>query len=186
MKRNVVGLAALLFGVLVGSTGCAGTLPGQGIMLGISAASDSDARLPEQVSVMAPGPEIPADLAAFAGSWEARVGHWFVGDSRGHVLVVERIASPNDVAVVFAMGSIAPNIWGNEWKKARAERVKARFENGKLIVRSGHWVGTYSISPDGGALNAELRHPFVGGYYPYETTLHRVNLVELKKEANAK
>lgn len=184
MKRNAIGSVALLFGILVGSAGC---IAGEMAMLGIAAASDSDTHLPEQVqaAVVAPSPEIPADLAAFAGHWHARVGHWFMGDSREHILVVERIASPNDVTVVFAIGGIAPNIWGSEWKKARAERVKeARFKNGKLIIHSGRWVGIYAMGPDG--LVADVRHPFAGREYRYQATLRRADLTELKKEANAK
>ncbi|MBI4086288.1 MAG: hypothetical protein HY433_03570 [Candidatus Liptonbacteria bacterium] len=183
MKRNVVGLVALLFGILVGSANCAGYLAGQGMMLGISAVSDSDALLPEQVAIVAPAQEIPADMAAFAGLWQARVGHRFTGDSRGHVLIVERIASPDDVTVVFGIGGI-PNIWGHEWGKSRSERVEARFENGKLIVHSGQWVGKYTMSPEG--LVADIRHPFAGSEYIYNAALRRTNLAELRKEANAK
>ena len=109
--------------------------------------------LPDDVRIVTPGPEVPADEAAFSGKWIGELkGKWrgIVEGTLTHTLVVEEfrhesLASPTTAIVVFAWGTVSQ--WGLSpgW-----HRLRATFERGmlRLTLPSGARV-TYQMSADG-------------------------------------
>lgn len=88
-------------------------------------AAMSGVPLPTDLRIVAPGPAVPAELAAYSGRW---VGAW--DRVLDHVLVVEEITPPSAV-FVYAWGT-AP-----QWDILRPGWVRARgaFVGGELQAR---------------------------------------------------
>ena len=79
----------------------------------------SDVGLPPDTKIVAPGPDVPKDVAFYSGKW---VGSW---DGRlPTILVVERL-TPTSATVVYA--------WGN----SPASGIKPGWSRGEATVSSG-------------------------------------------------
>jgi hypothetical protein len=156
---SVVGL----FVVMVGISGC--------VLFLTALLPRQPPPLPE-LTVVPPGPEVPQELAAFTGGWRAWQNKksglelaWVV-----HILVVEKIVSAEDVTVVFAIGG-GPG-------HARSERVKARFDGNKLLLRSGGWKAVYAVQND--RLSTDLSFSFRST----QVTLYRAEVGALNDDVN--
>ena len=107
--------------------------------------------LPNNTNIVAPGPDIPKDIARFSGKW------FGVADGGlDHLLVVEKIHNFHDIDAIYAWGR-APqwNIYKPGW-----ERFKGKIENQKLILTDGIVTITYKFRLDG-QLDATYERPGV-------------------------
>ena len=104
--------------------------------------------LPEDVKVVAPQSDLPADVKAYSGKW---CGTWDNGLE--HVLVVEKIDFPN-VEAVYATGALASG--GIE---SGFRRTNGRIEDGQLNLFLGATRIWYILQPDG-SLEANLTRDF--------------------------
>ncbi len=117
--------------------------------------ASSDAPLPHDLSIVAPGPDIPPAAAQFSGLWR---GAW--GGTMAHVLVVEKIPTPTTAMIVYSVGAnpsigIQPSWW----------RSSATIENDTLVYQdtSGALVVRYKPQSDG-SLAATYRNGLRGWY----------------------
>lgn len=83
-----------------------------GLALGMQVAAAKECHhetpLPADVRLIAPGPEVPAAVARFAGVW---VGVWEDAGELCHTLVVEEVWANGYVRVIYSVGtSLALNI----------------------------------------------------------------------------
>jgi hypothetical protein len=92
--------------------------------------------LPDDLELVAPGADIPANTARFLGKW--------FGVSDGvldHLLIVEKIHSNDDIDAIYAWGT-AP-----QWNihKPGYRRFRGKIENQKLILTDGTVTITYTF-----------------------------------------
>ena len=123
----------------------------------------SNVPLPATLQIAKPADDLPAKVKAFTGKW---VGSW--GGVLDHVLVVEQIASLDQVVVVYAHGTAQNwNIWKPAWF-----RPMARFnsETLELRPRNGAFI-TYTLSSDD-----ELR-----GTYELGSIISRITMKRVKE-----
>ena len=115
--------------------------------------------LPADLQIIPPGPDVPAERAAFSGVWS---GRW--EGTLDTALVVQQIAQP-EVSTVYAWG-VAPswNIHRAGWVRARA-----RFAGSELHVQTSVLI-IYRMQPDG-----RLSGEFLGtGFTPTRGVLTKV------------
>ena len=101
MKKNLIAaIVLLLFMTLIGNSYAAPTPP-----------IKADTPLPKQVNIVAPGPGVLPEVAAFFGTW---VGTWEwdyytdgVHVKRDAVIIVEKIEG-NNIHMVFSWGNLRP------------------------------------------------------------------------------
>lgn len=98
--------------------------------------SPKPARLPADVRVVPPGPEVPSDRAAFSGGWRG----WGCGGYQCDVaLVVEQVRG-DEATVVYAMANAGT---------AYSGRLPARFVDGGRELQA--------VLPDGSTLRFRMR-----------------------------
>lgn len=115
----------------------------------------SDAPLPPDLSIVAPGPDIPPATAQFSGLWR---GAW--GGTMAHVLVVEKITTPTTAMIVYSTGAnprmgITPS-WSRSSATIEGDTLVYRGITGTLVVR-------YKLQSDG-SLDAIYRNEPRGWY----------------------
>jgi dienelactone hydrolase len=122
--------------------------------------------LPPDLSLEAPGPDVPPELAKFAGVWGN--GAW--DGVLAHVLVVEQVRPDGEARVVYGYGD-AP-----DWNVSRGHaRVSARVEGGALIfdLRGGRVRVEYRFEGD------SLRGTYTIGGRVSTVTLTRTTVADL-------
>jgi dienelactone hydrolase len=95
--------------------------------------------LPAALEIMAPGPDVPASLAAFRGAW---VGTW--EDEFRNILVVERIAADGRASVVYAWADSAFYGVSRGWM-----RTEAKIANGVLTIQRFGWTDALAVDGKG-------------------------------------
>lgn len=97
--------------------------------------------LPPDIRLTPPADTLPAQVKTFAGKW---AGSW--DGTLDHVLIVEEIASPKKVTVIYAWGT-APS-WNIN--KPGFSRFRGKISDGKLEIRmrNGAIVTYAQTSPD--------------------------------------
>jgi len=94
------------------------------LTLGVRPGWAADAALPDDVRIVPPAADVPADLRRFSGVWR---GLW--GGVMDHVLIVEQIAPSGEATLVYAWGD-AP-----KWNIVRGwSRVEATIEGDEIDV----------------------------------------------------
>lgn len=124
--------------------------------------------VPADLTVEAPGADVPPELAKFAGVWGN--GAW--DGVLAHVLVVEQMRSDGQARVVYAYGD-AP-----DWNVNRGHtRVTARVESGALTfdLRGGRVRVQYRFEGD------SLRGTYTIGDRVSTVTLGRTTVADLVK-----
>src|SRR5260221_1169142 len=94
--------------------------------------------LPEGTQIIAPGPDVSKDFAAFGGVWS---GTW--NGVMPSLLIVERVSPSGDAQGVYVWGAVP------HWRvTAGSSKFRAKIENGTLS-----WGGTrkfeFTINQDG-------------------------------------
>ena len=131
-----------------------------------ASAEPKDVPLPNDITIVTPGSDVPKELAAFSGKW---YGEWRGARTdtlmTDGILVVERVFPP--YALIVAATSPSP-----QWKiQGGWARQTADFSNGALKVyfpATGATV-TYRLKEDG-TISAVSEHP--GG--TWRSTLTRL------------
>lgn len=124
--------------------------------------------LPGDLTVEAPGPDVPPELAKFAGVWGN--GAW--DGVLAHVLVVEHVRPDGQARVVYGYGDAA------DWNVSRGHtRVTARVEGGTLTfdLRGGRVRVQYRFE------GAALRGTYTIGDRVSTVTLARTTVADLAK-----
>lgn len=98
----------------------------------------SDVALPSDLRIVAPGPNVPTDLAFWSGTWK---GSW--DGQMHHTLIVENML-PTGPVVVFAWGTNIGRGMRPGWLRANGT-----FADGKLIVKTVQATTEYTPQPDG-------------------------------------
>ena len=93
--------------------------------------------LPAALEITAPGPDVPASLAAFQGAW---VGTW--EDEFRNILVVERIAANGRASVVYAWADSAFYGVSRGWM-----RTEAKIDKGVLTIQRFGWLTARGALP---------------------------------------
>jgi dienelactone hydrolase len=118
-----------------------------GSMLSVSLIAFAHAKfpLPQDVRIVVPGANIPAQAAAFSGVWAG--GAW--DGLLPHLLIVENIATTGGASVIYSTAD-APDMNS----KASSSRVQGKIENGRLTftLKDGKARVEYVIGT-GGDLN---------------------------------
>lgn len=96
--------------------------------------------LPKDVQIVAPGPNVPEQAAAFSGVWAG--GAW--DGILPHILIVESISASGEASVLESYTG-AP-----DWKmKADFRRVQGNIEHGRLTYTRGKGKAEYVIDSYG-------------------------------------
>ncbi len=123
---------------------------------------DADARsalaqlaLPDDLALIQPAADVPAEAAAFAGAWGD--GAW--DGSFPHALVVERIEADGSAQIVLAGGAGDQPALEPGWR-----RWPARIAKGRLSVVADGAVSEYELAQDGTLLG---RRTLIDGWRSY-------------------
>jgi hypothetical protein len=113
----------------------------------------ADTPLPEDMKIVSPGPEVPANIARYSGSW---IGNWSIPNRQEVTIVIERIEPPN----VFLINS-----WGfGGASKAGYSRAKGVIEGENVVFETKTTRITLILHPTLNIMNAEiLRHSTEAG-----------------------
>ncbi len=95
--------------------------------------------LPAALEITAPGPDVPASIAAFQGAW---VGTW--EDEFRNILVVERIAADGRASVVYAWADSAFYGVSRGWMRA-----EAKINKGVLTIQRFGWTDALAVDGNG-------------------------------------
>jgi hypothetical protein len=110
----------------------------------------TDAPLPGAMSIIAPGPDIPTEMAAFSGKW---FGKWlwatWGGGNRDHILIVEEIRSPSEVIVIYSYGSCRGTYKGKRTEPGWRREMGRFVDNNTLQLSLGGRSATYRMRKDG-------------------------------------
>jgi hypothetical protein len=105
----------------------------------------ADTPLPEDMKVVPPGPDVPANIARYSGIWS---GNWSTANKQEVTLVVERIEPPNVYLV---------NSWGFGGRSAAGySRVKGFIEGDRVVFETKTTRTTLFLLPTMNIINAEL------------------------------
>jgi hypothetical protein len=124
-----------------------------------AAAAECETPLPEDVRIVAPGTDVPLDLARFSGAWGD--GKW--GGQLCNTLIVEMVAADGVIEAIYSWGEY------REWDTAPGfSRISASVIDGKLAF----------AAPHGGTVIYWLSGRYVRGAYERGTLDVRITLVE--------
>ena len=124
-----------------------------------AAVAECDTPLPDEVCIVAPGSDVPAELARFSGAW----GDCKWGGQLCNTLVTEMVAADGAIDATYSWDE------SREWGAAPGfSRISARVTGGKLVF----------AAPDGGAVTYWLSGRYVRGAYEREAVDARITLVE--------
>lgn len=111
-------------------------------LIAVSHPAIAQVSMPPDLRIVPPGPEVPAEVAHFAGGW----GNAAWGGVLPTALVVERVDADGAASVVYATGTSEQ--FGLQ---ARWVRVPRQVSDGRLMLRlRGGTMADYSIAADGG------------------------------------
>jgi len=72
------------------------------LMSSLAFAQPKELKIPSDITVIATGPDIPKDLAAFSGKWSGTYNGLRTGDYQGDgLIVVHQITSPKEIEVYY-------------------------------------------------------------------------------------
>lgn len=119
MKRKGLGLMVLMGILMVFGLGACATTQDR------LSAVEKAVPLPSDLKIVLPDASIPEEFARFSGKWH---GLW--DEKMGHILVVERIVTPEEVHVIYAYEKFP------EYRAYTANwhRVIGKFKNGELYL----------------------------------------------------
>ena len=104
--------------------------------------------LPSDVKIVAPGPEVPPEMASFSGTWK---GKWKA--RAPFMYIVESIEPNGAVTLVYSWAKYRAWSWSGGY-----ERNSGKISKGKLRFTNKHGEYTSRIHDDGRMLS-EFRGP---------------------------
>jgi hypothetical protein len=134
--------------------------------------------LPDDLVILPPDGNVPAELAKISGGWKG-----FIRDdqtTRDIRVIFSRIGGAEDIDLIYSYSSAVSTKRGNRnYGDADYQRLKAKFTNGQVSAKTkGGNIVSFMINPDG---SDTLVETFTGGK-SLTTVLERISPEDLNSE----